>query len=223
MATPNGVKRKRTAPPEVRRQQLIDATIDCISKSGISGTTLTAITKKAGVSLGLANFHFKTKDALIEATLMYLHEEHRDLWKKLYDDAAAGAKEKLTAIIDAQFHPQVCNRRKIAVWFAFWGEAGHRKFFTTKSKSVDTERYDTMAELCREITEEGGYTTVSPTDLVFALEGLFDGMWLNILIYPESFPREDCRQQVYNYLGLAFPKHFEIISEPDRGDFSSLA
>ena len=35
---------KRTAPPEERKRQLIDATITSISRNGIAGTTLTAVT-----------------------------------------------------------------------------------------------------------------------------------------------------------------------------------
>ena len=48
----------RTASKAVRRQQLIEATIDSIAKYGISGTTMTTVTGLAGLSVGIVNFHF---------------------------------------------------------------------------------------------------------------------------------------------------------------------
>ena len=77
MVSTSPQKKPRTAAPEVRRKQLIDATITCIARKGISGTTLNAIAKEAGLSLGLANFHFKSKDALLSETLRHLATEHR--------------------------------------------------------------------------------------------------------------------------------------------------
>lgn len=72
-------KKPRTLPAEQRRKQLIEATITSISKAGISGTTLTAVTKEAGLSMGLVNFHFKTKEILLTETLSFLAEEHLSL------------------------------------------------------------------------------------------------------------------------------------------------
>ena len=65
---PNG----RTAKREARRQQLIDATIDSISKHGFSGTTLESVTKGAKLSHGIIHFHFNSKEDLYYKTLGYL-------------------------------------------------------------------------------------------------------------------------------------------------------
>ena len=119
MTTITDEKKPRTAPPEVRRKQLIDATIICIARNCISGTTLAAIAKEAGLSMGLVSFHFKSKDILLSETLKYLTEEHRELWMQdaLCDNLSAA--RKLRSIVDAQFHPRICSRKKLAVWFAF--------------------------------------------------------------------------------------------------------
>jgi hypothetical protein len=47
-----------------RRQQLIDATIEAIARFGLSGMTMGKVTEIAGVSVGLANFHFESKENL---------------------------------------------------------------------------------------------------------------------------------------------------------------
>ena len=196
-------KTSRTAAPEVRRKQLIDATVTCISKHGISGTTLTAVTKEAGLSLGLVNFHFKSKDALLTATLNALAEEHRALWMTAMGQGGLDAADKLAAIVNAQFHSRVCSRKKLAVWFAFFGETSHRKSYRDSTAHIDTERQETSARLCREISAD-----VDADQIAATLEGLFDGFWLNMLMYPARFSRQDAAQAVFAYLHAQFPSHF---------------
>ena len=89
---------KRTESKEVRRGQLIDATIDSIAKYGIGGTTMSTVTEAAGLSVGIVNFHFKSKQNLFEETLIYLAREHHDHWHKAYSDAGLSAQEKLLAV-----------------------------------------------------------------------------------------------------------------------------
>jgi AcrR family transcriptional regulator len=200
--------RPRTAPPQVRRKQLIDATITCVSKYGISGTTLIAVTREAGLSLGLANFHFKSKDALLAETLKALAEEHRALWMKALVREDLTAAEKLREMVDAQFHPRICSRKKLAVWFAFFGEAAYRKSYRLNSSHIDMERQEISAGLCRRIIAEGGYEGVDAERVSQTLEGLFDGFWLNMLMYPDRFRRDDAAQHVFAFLGASFPDHF---------------
>ncbi len=207
---PNIEKGKsRTAPPEVRKKQLINATITCISKHGISGTTLTAVTKEAGLSLGLVNFHFKSKDTLLAETLRYLAEEHRELWMRDADRDDLSAANKLRAIVNAQFHPRICSRKKLTVWFAFFGEASHRKSYRDISAQIDMERQKLCARLCEEIIADGAYIGRTAEGITLTLEGIFDGFWLNMLMYPAKFPREQMIQQVFAYLETVFPRHFE--------------
>lgn len=198
----------RTASKEVRRQQLIDATIDSIARLGISQTTMTQVTQSAGVSIGLANFHFSTKQKLFEETLRFLAEEHRAFWKKSYEAANLAPQDKLRAIVAAHFHRNICNRRKLAVWYAFFGEANARASYRALAKDIDAERRDVSVKLCRQIIRDGDYDTVSATDVVFMLEGLYDGFWLNFLIYPREFTREDGLRRIEAFLSGMFPQHF---------------
>ncbi len=205
-------KRPRTASKQVRRQQLIDATIESIAKHGISGTTMTTVTRTAGLSIGLANFHFSTKQKLFEETLRYLAEEHHNFWLKSYEKANLAPEDKLTAIVAAHFHPSICNRKKVAVWYAFFGEASARASYRKLANAIDTERREVTVELCQQIIETGGYDKVDATDVAFTLEGLYDGFWLNILMYPGDFSRLDGMRRIEEYLAHLFPKHFQTIA-----------
>ena len=67
----------RAATKLLRRQQLIDSTIESIAKRGFAETTLANVADGAGLSRGIVNFHFKSKDALLVETLQYLTEDYR--------------------------------------------------------------------------------------------------------------------------------------------------
>jgi len=203
-------KRPRTESKEVRRRQLIDATIDSISKHGISGTTMTTVTGAAGLSIGLVNFHFKTKGILFEETLRFLAEEHRDRWKRSYDKADLAPEAKLLAIADAHYHPKICNRKKLSVWFGFYGEATYRARYRDIMQQIDPERWTLSRGLCAQIVADGGYDHVDPKAVADTLEGLYDGFSLNILIYPGQFSREDAKARIRAYLATTFPKHFDF-------------
>ncbi|QYX56549.1 TetR family transcriptional regulator C-terminal domain-containing protein [Roseovarius sp. SCSIO 43702] len=199
---------RRTASREVRRRQLIDATIESISRHGIPGTTMTTVTGIAGLSLGLVNFHFKTKRALFEETLRHLADEYLRYWRGAIAAAGEAPEARLAAMARAQFHPDLCNRRKLTVWFAFYGDPEFRGAYREVMSSVDEERWEASSALCAEICEAGGYDAVTPRDVAVTLEGMYDGFWLNMLLYPEEFGAEDARARVAAYLAAIFPRHF---------------
>jgi len=66
----------RKASREARRLQLSEATIETIGPHGYARTTLTDVARQAGLSHGLVNFHFETKQKLFGETLRYLAEEY---------------------------------------------------------------------------------------------------------------------------------------------------
>ena len=72
---------------EVRQRELISATMRCIAKVGLSATTLQMVTREAGLSLGIANLHFQSKENLLRATLeSVMREYHSGQFAILEDD-----------------------------------------------------------------------------------------------------------------------------------------
>lgn len=49
----------------IRKNQVINATLECISESGFERLTLEAVAKKAGISKGVVSYYFKGKEDLI--------------------------------------------------------------------------------------------------------------------------------------------------------------
>ena len=202
----------RTARAEAkaeRRQQLIDATIDCIAKFGLSGTTMAKVTEIAGVSVGLANFHFASKDRLLEAVLRSLADEQRALWQSRVQGPDRSSGDLLRAIVESRFHPAICARRKLAVWFAFYGDAGARDIYRSAVGDVDDERLEASAALITEMVAEAGYPGIDPVETVLTIEAMWDGLWLNMLLYPGEFRRTACRDRAMRMIATLFPYHFD--------------
>ena len=77
---------KREPRDARRRRELIQATIDSISKHGLSQTTVAKVAEIAGLSAGIVNFYFRTKDALLLATLEHIDLEfERRAWHALVE------------------------------------------------------------------------------------------------------------------------------------------
>lgn len=198
----------RTATREARRQQLIDATIDSISKRGFSGTTLTTVTNTAKLSHGIVNFHFKSKEALYVETLGYLAKEHYDLWATALEKAAPEPEAQLAAILDVDFDRAVCSPKKLAVWFAFWGQARHRPTYLDIHHTYDDQRFMELKRLCAELKKDGNYEHIEPEETARNIVALIDGLWLQLLLYPKTLQRAEARKNCFIHLTGLFPKHF---------------
>ena len=56
----------------VRKKQLIEATLEVMAEVGYHGTTISLISKRAGLSSGIISHYFGDKQGLIEATMRLL-------------------------------------------------------------------------------------------------------------------------------------------------------
>lgn len=199
---------RRKESREVRRRQLIDAAMETIAENGLSGTTMADVTNRAGLSIGIVNLHFDNKEGLLTETLRFLATEMRDAWADAYTDDALNPTEKLSAIIEAIFHPSICNPTKIAVWFAFFGEAQYRHTYRAMVDEFDTERDEAIEALCHKVKEDGDYDDIDPVSVAMSIESLADGLWLSILLYPDWLSPQQAKQRIYDMLHAHFPQHF---------------
>jgi TetR/AcrR family transcriptional regulator, transcriptional repressor of bet genes len=195
-------KPRRTEDKAVRKAQLIDATIDCISKYGLSGTTLAKVTEVAGLSLGLVSFHFDSKEKLLEETLRFVAEEHRDNWLTAVNSKATSDRDRFYAIYDSFFDPKICNHKKLSVWFAFFGEFGPRKAYRRIVEDIDDERYEESMRLLTSMMADRDDIDLDVSSVCLTLEALMDGLWLCMLIYPRTFTRAETKARARRVIDL---------------------
>ena len=200
--------KKRTAPKEERQQQLIQATIRSVARNGLSDTTMATVSREAGLSQGIINLHFQSKDRLLVETLRFLSEQYRSAWEKAIEKAGDAPADKLAAMVATDFKPPVCDRNKLAVWFAFWGESKSRPTYRRLCDEWDRYYDQVVAEQCELLIEAGGYKNVRADIVADAVAALTNGLWLSCLISPQTWDREDAIEAMMSYLRGTFPKHF---------------
>ena len=206
--TLNGANRGRTASREVRRRQLIEATIDSIAERGFSETTLATVTKGAKLSHGTVNFHFNNKETLFVETLGFLAREHYDHWHGAMEAAGPDPSKQLASIIEVDFERIISSPKKLAVWFAFWGQAKYRPAYLDIHDRYDKQRAKEIKRLCGLIVEDGGYDNIDLASAARSIEALVDGLWLGLLLYPKKIRREAALGDCFAFLARLFPKHF---------------
>jgi TetR/AcrR family transcriptional repressor of bet genes len=202
-------KSRRTATRERRRQQLIDATMKCIGRKGMASSTLSDVAKEAGLSQGIVNPHFDSKDNLLTETLRHVADEYKTQFNKALEKSGPAPAEKLLALMELDLRPSICDRGKIAVWFAFWGEVKSRPTYRKICDESD-RYYDSIVEgLCAEIIADGSYENISAPAISNALSSMTNGFWLSCLISPQSWDRAEAMEAVMSVLRSLFPQHYE--------------
>lgn len=98
----------RTYDPEAMRARLMDSALITLQTHGISGLTLDAVARHAGVSKGGLLYHFPNKDTLTEAILITLLDRFTVQVEALYETETPGPGRWMRAYIRASFddtHP----------------------------------------------------------------------------------------------------------------------
>jgi len=200
-----------------RRQALIKATIAVIAKHGASGTTVERVARKASVSVGLMNFHFDSKERLFRETFRQLSEEYEDVWQQNLRSAGADPRTRLNRMIESNFDRRIFTREKLAVWFTFWSDAQLRDRYRAAATRVERRYIQAIErEIALLLARDRGQSRRS-ADIVQPLMAMIDGFWLQALLYPRGFRREEAIQVCITFIDqhighVHLPRHHRITS-----------
>jgi TetR/AcrR family transcriptional repressor of bet genes len=200
--------KNRTESKETRRLQLIQATMRSIASHSLSETTVSTVLNEAGLSRGIINLHFQSKEKLLLDTLAYVVDEYKTLWEKALLKAGDSSAERLKSLVRVDFHRSVCDRNKLSVWFAFWSETKSRPTYRKLCAERDLEYDATMLQLCTDVIDEGQYTGIDPEMAAIGLSALTQGLWLDMLVNPRKMSRKKALKISMAYLSHLFPGYF---------------
>jgi len=207
------IKKSRSArlPRAARERQLIDAAIDCISTLGMRDTTVPDVAARARMAVGSINQYFASKELLLTAALRALSEQFEAAWREALDAAGPDPASRLRAFVECYFEPAICQRKKVAVWFAFWGEAKARPRYREVCAAYD-RRHDAMLEaMCQALILEGGYE-IEPRRAAKIIASECHGLWLELLTGIDGLDRKDLAALARSCLAALFPRHAPALS-----------
>ena len=170
-----------------RRSQLIAAALDSIAKRGLQETTITHISKGAGMSRGIVNFYFNSKEMMLREGLKTLLDDYEEAWRDALDDGQNDAALRLQQMIAVHFSKKLCSAKRLNIMSAFWGhaasQAAYRNQLEASDNAVQTaftevlaHAYDTDLEEARQYAGQ--------------LHALIRGFWLAFMLNPKAEMRE---------------------------------
>lgn len=109
----------------IRRRQLIEATLQVIEQNGFQGATVGKIARASDLSVGIVSHYFGGKQGLLEATMRYLLSTLQQDVLRMMAERPDDPRERLMAIIDANFSGVQTDPQSAKTWLAFWTQAMH--------------------------------------------------------------------------------------------------
>lgn len=192
-------------PKDHRKQQLIEATIHCISTYGLSNTTISRVTQTAELSTGIANFYFSSKKQLLLETLQSLSTEYEQVIGRAF--SLAGTPRKiLSNVIRARFDPQIFTAEKIAVWYAFTSESRARSEYMLICEDKDTAFMESLVGTVKLLCKKNTRADLNPIAIARALEGLLNGYWEEALFQPDDFDPSSAIDLCEGFIASVFPE-----------------
>jgi AcrR family transcriptional regulator len=182
-----------------RKQQLIEATMESIAKRGLTETTITHICKGAGLSRGIINFYFESKELLMRGVLAHLLEEYAAIWQQALNKSDKSKQAKLEALIRSQFDRRICSSKRLNVLSAFWGHAASHAAYRDQFAQSDQAIETALAE-CIEPAKAS------------QLFALIRGLWLRYLLAPRGTQREALAEEAIAF-AMGTNKALKVVAD----------
>lgn len=182
--------------PEQRRREIVAAAVRCLAKGGVGAFTVSEICAEAGISHGLINHYFPSKENLLVAT----YDTVADVLVQATRDALARTQrqpeDKLVAIVESSFADAIFNETNLAVWLALWGQVRTHEGLRRKHNELYEGYRQAIARIIGQLAAQRGLR-VEGAPLALALTALIDGLWLEYCLNPTVFSVENARRSCY--------------------------
>ena len=182
--------------PEVRKRLLVEATTRSIAKYGYSGITIERVCAEGGVSRGLINHHFGSKDEL----LLQSYKTLCDQWTAYALDGMkdmADPADALRSCINRNFDEAMFNPQQLRIWLGFWSVIPK----SPKLQKLDRALYHLDLKIYQDVLERLAHKNGLDIDTraqSVALMALIAGLWLQAALDPQSLSATQARSMCLN-------------------------
>ena len=162
----------RTNIETIRRRDLIAAAYLTFLEHGMQGMTMARIGERAGMSHGIVNYYFASKDELLSAVTRHagflVMEETLRLLK-----LAPSPRARVSAIIAANFPERLFTREIARAWVSYRAAIGQNPEFERLQAALDHRLASNLIHALKQLTGER-----QARDLCLSIVTLIDGLWL---------------------------------------------
>lgn len=206
---------------ELRKTELIVATLTSLCKHGYLNSTINTISEESGLSRGLISHYFENKDDLLIVAHKYYLQNVDDFFRHVVFSTKTGHFGKLYHSVCVPFLRQNDYQRMMVHYFsAAWILPDvlkmHRDLWGRYRANI--ERRIAAAARERNIVMDTRLAAIALTQLV-------DGLWLGSVM-EEAYTHEDCRRILRQWLCDQFredPEKYPLTPEFDLENFETSA
>lgn len=193
----------------IRRQQLIEATLQAVDQVGLGDASIALIARLAGVSNGIISHYFQDKNGLIAATMSYvmkmLSEGVSARREALHEDTP---RAHLQAIIEGNFDASQVNGPAMKTWLAFWASSMHQPSLHRLQRINDHRLYSNLCCQFRRVLP-----LYHARKAARGLAALIDGLWLRGALSGDAFDTEQAIRIAYEYMDLQLAKQHNLATQ----------
>jgi TetR/AcrR family transcriptional repressor of bet genes len=162
----------QTRIEKIRRHDLVEAAYRTFLDHGLSGMTMARIGERAGMSHGIVNYYFKTKDELLSAVVrkanfLIMQDTARRL------RMARTPRQRISAVIAGNFPTDLFTQEVARAWVSYYAVIGQQPDFSRLQNAVDRRLTSNLLHALKLLTDRD-----TAADLASGIAILIDGLWL---------------------------------------------
>lgn len=165
---------------EVRREEILDAAVAVVARSGFGRVRVTDVARELGCSSALVFYHFETKDHLLARA--FEHAVEGDL-ARLGEVTSSGrdAVDRLRGVLRLYL-----PRGSSPGWTLqvdAWAEAMRSPTLRASAKRLEHQWRHAVAQVIVDGVAEGSFTCADPDAAAWRLTALLDGLSVQATVY----------------------------------------
>jgi TetR/AcrR family transcriptional repressor of bet genes len=197
----------RAEKKQQTKKRILKAIAQIIAREGFTGVTMAQVAELTGLSRGMCNYHFETKEQVMIDVLKMIYDEHETIWKSVVDDATKSPVEKISTLVEVLLSKPFATEETLSVWQAYWGVPQYRQLYLEICTAGDRAYESSIEELLSLLANGRDEIKGIPIkELAVAFTGIIDGMHTEYLIAPGRLSRNNAIKVCYAYLSSFFPE-----------------
>lgn len=179
-----------------REGRILDAVLSLLSRHGISGVSMRAVSRHAGVSLGLVNYYYADKTTLIAAALRRIEEQDLAI---VAADPARSPESNLRAVLRRVADEEFLTTDYLSLRLQLWSLAQAHPEFGQINTTAQKRYRRALAALIRSARPE--LPRAEANKRAADIDVVQNGMWLTALL---GLDRASIRRSVSRCERIAF-------------------
>ena len=160
-----------------RQERILDAVLSLLTQHGISGVSIRAVAREAGVALGLVSYYYEDKSSLISAALRHFEEQDLAL---VTPEPGPSPEAQLLTVLRRVAAPQFLTTEYLSLRLQLWALGQAHEEFAEINTSAQKRYRRGLADLIHASRPElpRGECTKRAADV----DVVQNGLWLTALL-----------------------------------------